>query len=131
MVTSVPTLREPERSSTPAPFSSKQPITERSLEDRLSGKKALFVFCDNQHEEASRLLLEMSSLNFIPGVFETMNWTSLLRKLPSLELDMLLICSQPPFAVIHDFADFRSGLIEFRRKNPLAAALMMTLYSNV
>src|SRR4030095_7765256 len=88
-------------------------------------------FCDNQHEEASRLLLEMSSLNFIPGVFETMNWTTLLRKLPSLELDMLLICSQPPFAVIQDFADFRSGLIEFRRKNPLAAALMMTLYSNV
>lgn len=106
------------------------PLTDRSLADRISGKRAIFALCDGHFDDGSRLLKEMAEHGFVPQGMEIVKWSDLLQQLPFLKADILVVSSLPPSELLRDPHSLASSLRHFRERNPSSSVVMLNLYGS-
>jgi hypothetical protein len=106
------------------------PMTDRCLSDRIMGKRVIFSFCDNHFDEGAKLIGEMVSHSFLPQGMEPMRWSDLLRELPFLKADIVIVFSLPPEEVLRDPEAMAASLKHFKERNPNSSFVMLSLYGS-
>lgn len=103
------------------------PLQERSLSSRLQGK-TVCIALDNEDFDRLRVVVnDVLSQCLSCGTFRITGWSGLLRNLPSMSEDLLIIMS--PRSLAADFESFEKGLFCFKTRNPHSAVVMSNLHS--
>ncbi len=105
-----------------------EPLIDRPLLERVSGKKVVFAFCDRQFEDARELVFQMASFQVLPSDMTLMKWSDLRSQLPFITADIIVVASLPPEEVLGDPAGLAAALRHFRQRNPDSSVVMLSVY---
>ena len=105
-----------------------QPLTDRCLSDRILGKRVIFSFCDGHFDDGKERISEMAEASYIPQGMEPMKWSDLLRELPFIKADIVIVFSLPPEEMLRDPHGLAASIKHFKERNPGSSLVMLNLY---